>query len=189
MARHRLVVHLCGGLVFAMATACNAQSASRAAPAADSAAATDQGTLVRERLATPPVSAAVLDSMRGGFDDGNGLRASFGIERSTSVNGAVVALQSVQIADLSRISAEQAGRLAAILGTGTLVQNGAANSLAAGQAQLRAGTVVIQNSLDNQQIRSSTVIDSASNSLRLLQGINAAGSLRDALLAPLAARP
>lgn len=178
-----------GGMLVGATSTCLAQGTIDADRS--DAARPSEGDLksVRRVLERQPVGNTTLDSMRGGFDDGRGLRASFGIERTISIDGVTVTLQSVHIADLSRVNAEQAQRLVALLGSATLIQNGAGNSLLAGQSQLRAGVTVIQNSLDNQSIKSSTLIDSASNSLRLLQGINANSSLRDALLAPLAARP
>jgi hypothetical protein len=38
-----------------------------------------------------PVSAAQLDEARGGFELGNGLQVSLGVERLVSINGGVVA--------------------------------------------------------------------------------------------------
>jgi hypothetical protein len=128
-----------------------------------------------------------LDSLRGGFDNGMGLRAAFGLERSVSINGQLVSSQRIHIADLSRISAAQARELQAVLGSVTLVQNGARNQVAL-PADLGAGTTVIQNSLNDQTIRSSTVLNASSNSLQLLRSISTGTALNDALVAPLTPR-
>jgi len=68
-----------------------------------------------------PVAADRLDDMRGGFDVA-GLQVSFGIERAVVINGALVASTSVTIPDVSKITAAQAGSLAAAL-SGTAITN------------------------------------------------------------------
>lgn len=138
---------------------------------------------------TAPVMPEVLAELRGGFDLGNGLSASIGIERSTAINGAIITTQTVQIPDLARMTAVQAAQLRSVLGDVTLIRNGTGNVFAGAPAQAPAGAIVVQNTLDDQTLRNLTVISTTSNSLRLLQGVNAAGALRDALLAPLAPRP
>ncbi|EHP42548.1 flagellin-like periplasmic protein [Cupriavidus basilensis OR16] len=62
-----------------------------------------------------PVAQDRLDDLRGGFDVG-GLQVSFGIERAVIINGALVVATSITIPDVSRITADQATRLAAALG-------------------------------------------------------------------------
>ncbi len=62
------------------------------------------------------VDSARLDELRGGFEAG-GLQVSFGIERAVYINGNLVVQTSLVIPDVSRITAEQAGRLAAALQT------------------------------------------------------------------------
>lgn len=69
----------------------------------------------RSLMATwTPVGEARLDELRGGFEAA-GLQVSFGIERAVYINGDLVVSTSLTIPDVSRITAEQAGRLAAAL--------------------------------------------------------------------------
>ena len=70
-----------------------------------------------------------LDATRGGFDLGNGLLASFGIERAVYVNGNLVSSTSVNIPDIGRITPDQASALAAATGTVNIIQNGANNTV------------------------------------------------------------
>jgi len=55
-------------------------------------------------------------------------------------------------------------------------------------ADLAAGTTVIQNSLNDQTIRSTTVLSATSNRLQFLRSISTGATLRDALTAPLTPR-
>ncbi len=78
-----------------------------------------------------PVAHEKLDDMRGGFEV-PGLQVSFGIERAVYINGALVVATSINIPDVSRITADQAARLASALGP-TIVAStnaAAANALA-----------------------------------------------------------
>ncbi len=133
-----------------------------------------------------PVSAERLAAQRGGFDFGGGLQASFGIHRAVTINGALVAEHRVHLPDLSRITASQAQGLQQALAGLTLVNHGQGHVSATPGAG--AGVTLIQNALDGQSIRSLTVVDASSNSLRLLRGAAAATTLLDALAQPLAPR-
>jgi hypothetical protein len=77
-----------------------------------------------------PVAESRLDALRGGFEAA-GLQVSFGIERAVYINGDLVVSTSLTIPDVSRITAEQAGRLAAAL-------QGAANAGATAAAAVNA---------------------------------------------------
>jgi hypothetical protein len=77
-----------------------------------------------------PVAESRLDELRGGFEAA-GLQVSFGIERAVYINGDLVVSTSLTIPDVSRITAEQAGRLAAAL-------QGAANAGATAAAAVNA---------------------------------------------------
>lgn len=127
-----------------------------------------------------PVDDAVLAEARGGFDVGGGLVLSLGIERVASVNGGVVASGAVNIADVSRLSAEQAGRAGAALSALTLLQNGAGNGYAAALPSA-LGPTVIQNSLNDQVLATRTVINASVNSLDFFKAINFQDGLRSAL--------
>ncbi len=81
-----------------------------------------------------PVASTRLEELRGGFETG-GLQVSFGIERAVYINGNLVVSTSLVIPDVSRITSEQAGRLAAALQSAANAGSVAANALGqAGQA-------------------------------------------------------
>lgn len=139
--------------------------------------------------AGPPVSAPVqswqavaddrLDSIRGGFDDGSGLLASFGLDRSVYINGNLVSSRSVQIPDIAHITAQQAEALAAAT-RANVIQLGHGNSV--DPAVLNTtGATVIQNSLDNQNIQSLTRLDITLSGLGLFKNLDLQGSLQAAL--------
>jgi len=120
------------------------------------------------------IDPAQLEHQRGGFLTPAGLQVSFGFERTVHVNGALVSALRVQVADVGRISAEEAGQLAT-LGQTQLVQIGGGNA-----AQGQAGGLVIQNSLDGQRIQVQTTLDASSNALGMLQALNGAQALQAA---------
>jgi hypothetical protein len=205
-----------------------------------------------------PVEQERLDDMRGGFDVG-GLQVSFGIERAVYINGALVVATSINIPDVSRITTDQATKLAAALGpsiisstqnsvnaslagspatagsassagasstassgagapgsAGTATANGASASStgAAGSSMVVIGTptgqvvtngvmtviqngpgnaaavgstagapaTVIQNTLNNQSIRSLMTIDASVNTLQAFRNQVASAALNNALL-------
>jgi hypothetical protein len=143
------------------------------APAAAGAAEPASGTA--------PVNDAQLDAMRGGFTTPAGLAVSLGIDRLVSINGDVVARTSFDIADLNHVSQEQARLTHDALSSVKLIQNGGDNIYQAGASTSVIGGVVIQNTLNDQLIRSETVINSTVNSASLLKTLNFQGSLSDAL--------
>ncbi|HUA80198.1 MAG TPA: hypothetical protein VL997_07495 [Dyella sp.] len=73
------------------------------------------------------MSSERLDAVRGGFDLGNGVDVSFGIERAIYVDGNLVTYTSVNIPDIAHITAQQAMALAGALST-IDVQVGPGNS-------------------------------------------------------------
>lgn len=159
-----------------------------------------------------PVSIARLDAVRGGFDLGEGLQASFGIQRAVYVDGNLVTYLNVTIPDLAHITAQQATSLAAALGT-VNVQVGSGNTfdtsssatgavshvgatvspaaqtnapnnpivtstvIPASIAQANAATM-IQNTVDNQVIRSLTTLNVSVNALNALRNQNLQQSLQ-----------
>ena len=123
------------------------------------------------------VSAERLDHMRGGFQLPSGLVLSFGIERLVYVNGTLVAQASVQIPDVSAMTPEQAQDLAEMK-QGMLVQIGGGNTFApSGEVD----GVVIQNTLDGQDILTLTTLDVGVGTLGMFQHLNANAALQDAL--------
>jgi hypothetical protein len=129
----------------------------------------------------PPVSDSRLDQARGGFDAGNGLLLSLGVERLVSINGNLVASSNFSIADVTKMSAAEARMASDALSAVTVVQNGAGNMLQPDLALQGMGGLLIQNSLNDQMIRSQTTISTTVNSLSMLKNLNFEGSLRDAL--------
>ena len=127
------------------------------------------------------VDKSVLDQSRGGFTFDTGLRVMLGIEREVSINGDVVSRTSLQLTDISRLSAEQAQQTSQALSEVKLVQNGRDNIYVGAMSAQTLGGTVIQNSLNDQLIRTHTVIHSSVNSMALLKTLNFQGSLDDAL--------
>jgi hypothetical protein len=127
------------------------------------------------------VDSGRLAAMRGGFVTPAGLEVSLGIERLVMLNGSIVARNSVEIADVGRLSAEQAQQARMALSSVNVVQNGPENMMMAAPGGAVPGATFIQNSLANQQIDSRTTIHSSVNSVGLLTSLNFQGSLGDAI--------
>ncbi|TCV91429.1 hypothetical protein EC912_11122 [Luteibacter rhizovicinus] len=75
-----------------------------------------------------PVSDARLESERGGFDLGDGLKVSFGLERTVIVNGMTQVRNSVSIPDISKITTDEAKALSQAFGP-IVIANGSGNSV------------------------------------------------------------
>lgn len=133
---------------------------------------------VQSRNDWTPIDPARLLQMRGGLQMPSGLSLSFGIERAVYVNGELVASASLRIADISRISTEQAKALVA-MNEGMVVRVGEGNTLDA--AGIGNG-LVIQNTLDGQDIQAITTLDVGVDTLGMLQEMNAFDALQNALL-------
>ena len=127
-----------------------------------------------------PVGNAQLDAMRGGFDSGNGLLASFGIDRVVYVNGSLATHTSVSVPDIGHMTAAQAHALAAVDGVLTVVQGGQGNTAAL--APSGAAATVIQNSLDGQHIQSLTTIDASVDHLDQFRSARLGDTLQGALI-------
>lgn len=125
------------------------------------------------------IAEAALDGVRGGFDDGTGLRITFGIERAVYINGNLVTTTNFNVADLGKVSGGQAVPVAGEqpnVGL-VLIQNGLGNIVHPGVAQAAAGTV-IQNTLNDQHINSVTLVNATVNSLQVFRGMNLQSMLR-----------
>ncbi len=130
-------------------------------------------------MAGAAVEANELDQVRGGFDTGNGLKVSFGIERAVYINGNLVTTTSLSVLDQGRLSATGAPRVASNdNGSLTLIQNGAGSVFSSSSSPTAVATV-IQNTLNNQSIRSVTVIDAAVNSAQIARGLSLQSTLRN----------
>lgn len=128
-----------------------------------------------------PVPEAVLEASRGGFTFDTGLQLTLGIDREVSINGEVVSRTSLHVTDVSRLSVEQARQTSEALSAVKLVQNGHDNMVVGAMSTQTLGGTVIQNSLNDQLIRTHTVIHSSVNSMALLKTLNFQGSLGDAI--------
>jgi hypothetical protein len=135
-----------------------------------------------------PVREEQLDQMRGGFISPGGLQVSLGIERLVSINGELVARTRLDISNLNHLSDEQLRQTRDALSSVKLIQNGRDNIYQAAQSAQAGAGVVIQNTLNDQLIRSQTVISSTVNSASLLKAINFQGSVSDALATAAGAR-
>lgn len=145
--------------------------ASRAAPL--------RGPLRRLRLTeAPAIADSDLDTLRGGFETPAGLRVSFGIERAVFVNGVLASVTTVNVADLGQLS----GRGLPEGSTVAVIQNGPNNTFVGNALNAGSLATVIQNSLDNQNIRAVTTISATVNSMEMLRTGQMANSLRDAMV-------
>lgn len=128
-----------------------------------------------------PVSAETLDASRGGFTTPSGLELSLGIDRLVTINGNVVAHSMLQLGDISAIKGDPNTAVRDTLAVGKIIQNGPNNFYVGSLDQAVAGTLV-QNTLNDQVIRSETTITSTINSLSLMKDINFQTTLRDAAI-------
>jgi hypothetical protein len=128
-----------------------------------------------------PVPDSELESVRGGFETGNGLVVSLGIERLVSINGNVVSTTQFNIADMARMSSAEAQIARDALQPFHLVQNGPGNSFTADDMPQLMSALLIQNSVNDQLIRSQTTINASVNTLATLKSMNLEATLRQAL--------
>lgn len=124
-----------------------------------------------------PVSAEQLEQARAGFEPGNGLLVSLGVERLVSINGGVVASSRFDYADVTKLSAAEISAASMAL-AGVRVTDGGAMALPDSP-----GALLIQNSLNDQAIRSQTTISTTVSNLAMLKSLNFEGVLRAALSA------
>lgn len=129
-----------------------------------------------------PVPDGTLATACGGYDLGGGLLVSFGISRMVYVNGGLASATSITIPDVSHLDSAQASALAGLLGGVTLIRNGPGNFVDPGSFSRLAGAIVIQNSLDNQQIQALTTLDISVKDARLLNALNLGNTLQSALI-------
>jgi hypothetical protein len=91
-----------------------------------------------------PISMQSLAAIRGGFDLGDGLEVSFGIQRAVYVDGNLVTYLNVSIPDIAHITAQQATSLAEALGT-IDVQVGSGNTFTPSITTQAGAASVAQN--------------------------------------------
>jgi len=124
------------------------------------------------------IDPTLLDDMRGGFMTAGGTSLSFGIERAVFVNGELLATTRVQIPDIARMTADQARELERF-NQGMVVQVGNGNTFGRSGA---AGGVVIQNTLDGQDIRALTTVNVGVDTLQAFQDLNTQSTLHNAMV-------
>jgi hypothetical protein len=124
-----------------------------------------------------PVGEDTLDQTRGGFDLGNGLVASFGIDRAVYVNGNLVSSTTFYVPDIGHMTTAQAQAMQSALNTVQVTQVGPNNSFDPSALAGKMGGTVIQNTLNNQNIQNITTINATTNSLNAFRE----GSLQEAL--------
>jgi hypothetical protein len=99
------------------------------------------GAVSVTHAATFPVNHALpdaqLDAIRGGFDFGDNLRASFALQRTVLINGLEAMRTTISIPDVANITAQQAAQLQSALQT-TVVNVGSNTVNAAALAPTNA---------------------------------------------------
>lgn len=126
------------------------------------------------------VDGGELDDLRGGFISPSGLVISLGIERLVSINGALVARTSFELPAAGSIAGDAAEAARDALNNGGLIQNGPGNIAPVLSADA-LGAIVIQNTLNDQTIRSQTIINASVNSATLMQSLNFNDSVGQAI--------
>ena len=127
------------------------------------------------------VSNQELDGLRGGFDAGSGLMVSFGITRAVSLNGQLVTNTSFLVDDVRKLNPAQAQALGQQVSLqAQAVQNGPGNTAGTG-ANGAPLAIYVQNTLNNQTIRSETVIHAASSGLSLVKNLNLQATLNESI--------
>lgn len=115
------------------------------------------------------VAAPQLDDIRGGFDTSPQLTLSFGIERATYLNGALVTTTSFNLPAVGGISTDEVAGAGQAASTLMLLQNGPNNVFLQSSSSSPLAGTVIQNTLNNQSIQNMTTVNAAANSLGLLR--------------------
>ncbi|QNB00410.1 hypothetical protein [Massilia sp. Se16.2.3] len=133
------------------------------------------------------VDAAALDEARGGFITADGLTVTLGLERLVTINGNVVERTELQLGDIGKLASGQASVSSETLGQLRLIQNGEVRAITPDSTTLLGGTI-IQNSLNDQLIKSQTAINATVNSAGMLRALNFGASLNNALSTALGPR-
>lgn len=122
-----------------------------------------------------------LDELRGGFETDGGLKVSFGIERAVYINGNLVTSTSLNVADLSKLTAGQIQTMGLDRATLGIIQSGPNNTFSPGQFGASSVATVIQNTLNDQRIQGITQINATVNSLDLIRKSNIQQNIQSAL--------
>lgn len=127
------------------------------------------------------ISPFQLHTMRGGFDLPSGMKLSFGIERVVHVNGQLLTQSRFYIADISQMTPQQAAALADATRP-LVVQVGAGNTFDPAAMSGGINGLIVQNTLNDQDIRALTTINISVDTLEMFKQLNANQTLQDALL-------
>lgn len=126
------------------------------------------------------VDESALGNMRGGISIGGDMDITVGLTRSASINGIEEYSSSLHIENLN--AGLSPGDLSSV--NSVLIQNGAGNVASPAILDALSGnyTTVIQNSLDNQELATKTVLDiSIGNVSSAMRGLSAQQAISDSL--------
>lgn len=122
-----------------------------------------------------------LSEMRGGFDLGTGLFVSFGISRAVYINNQLITATSLQIDKLDQLTPMKVAELVQQLSSqNQVVQSGPGNTVDAGALTVPLATY-IQNTLNDQLLRTETRIQASTNGLSLLKEMNLHDTINEAV--------
>ena len=123
----------------------------------------------------------LLDSVRGGFDLGNGFNISFGIERAVYINGTLVTNTGFYLNDISSLQSPM--QLQSVVGKGVIESHSFAINDNASIAALTklSEPLIIQNAVSGQSLKAVTTITAIVPSLLGLRSINLGETLQNAL--------
>lgn len=158
----------------------NAGDAGRDGSLDTTAAVADENVFSTYTYDSLLVDTAELDRMRGGFSVGEGLDVSFGFTQTGSVNGIDQFTNSFKIDSVG----SGLGNVDMSNMNSVLLQNGSGNIVSTGVLDSLSDTFgnVIQNTLDDQVISTTTVFDiSLQNVSGTLQGLHGEQALADSL--------
>jgi hypothetical protein len=130
--------------------------------------------------AAKAVDDATLDAARGGFLGDDGLVVHLGLERLVSINGNDVERTQLQLGDIGKLTRGETSLSTEAVGELRLIQNGDVRMMAGNAHKLLAGTI-IQNSLNDQMIKTQTSINATVNTAGMLRALNFGTSLNNAL--------
>lgn len=126
------------------------------------------------------VSSQELSSMRGGFTTDSGLVVSFGIEMAAYINGVLKATNSINVANIGG----GAGQPYSVQTSGNpviVVQNGPNNFMPNNYGNLQHG-IIVQNTLDQQVLKTVNTINATVNVLGLYRDMNMGNALNQQLI-------
>lgn len=125
------------------------------------------------------VSAAELETVRGGYVGGDGLEVSFGITKSLLLNGVPLAADGFTVT----LNGQPVNAAQGAVGA-KVMQNGAGNAIApSALSSARAGAFTfLQNTLNGAAIKNITTINASINVLGLYRSLNLSNMIRQQLI-------